>query len=60
MTKEFQSVPRTNALLINISIDRKTLYKMSEFYEKMETELLFGDGITAADLNDDNLGKSAG
>ncbi len=47
---------RTNALLINIATDRKALYKVSEFYEKMDTELLFGDGVTAADLNDDAFG----
>lgn len=49
---------RTNALLINIATDRKALYKVSEFYEKMDTELLFGDGISAADLNDDALGRA--
>jgi transposase len=49
---------RTNALLINIATDRKALYKVSEFYEKMDTELLFGDGVTAADLNDDALGRA--
>jgi len=49
---------RTNALLINIATDRKALYKVSEFYEKMDTELLFGDGIMAADLNDDALGRA--
>lgn len=49
---------RTNALLINIATDRKALYKVAEFYEKMDTELLFGDGVTAADLNDDALGRA--
>jgi len=49
---------RTNALLINIATDRQALYKISEFYEKMDTELLFGDGVTAADLNDDALGRA--
>ena len=49
---------RTNALLINIATDRQALYKVSEFYEKMDTELLFGDGVTAADLNDDSLGRA--
>lgn len=49
---------RVDALLINIATDRKALYKVSEFYEKMDTELLFGDGVMAADLNDDALDRA--
>lgn len=49
---------RVNALLINIATGRKALYKVSEFYEKMDTELLFGEGVTAADFNDDALGRA--
>lgn len=49
---------RVEALLINIATDRKALYKVAESYEKMDTELLFGDGVTAGDLNDDALGRA--
>lgn len=35
-----------DALLINILTDRKALYKVMEFYETMDTELLFGEGVT--------------
>ena len=42
---------RVDALLINILTDRKALYKVMEFYETMDTELLFGEGVTPADLN---------
>lgn len=49
---------RVEALLINIATDRKALYKVAEFYENMDTELLFGEGISASDLNDDALGRA--
>lgn len=49
---------RVDALLINILTDRSALYKVTEFYEDMDTELLFGEGISAADLNDDALGRA--
>jgi len=34
------------------------LYLFPEFYEKIPTERLLGKGITAADLNDDVLGRT--
>lgn len=49
---------RVDALLINILTDRSALYKVAEFYEDMDTELLFGQGVSASDLNDDALGRA--
>lgn len=49
---------RLKALLINIGTDRKALYKVQEFYEKRDTEVLLGEGILASDLNDDALGRA--
>ena len=49
---------RVDALFINILTDRKALYKVMEFYETMDTELLFGEEVTPADLNDDALGRA--
>jgi len=36
------------------------LYLFPEFYEKLPVERLLGEGVTAADLNDDALGRSDG
>ncbi|MCF8568609.1 IS1634 family transposase [Alicyclobacillus tolerans] len=49
---------RVKALLINIGTDRKALYKVQEFYEKRDTEVLLGEGVSASDLNDDALGRA--
>lgn len=49
---------RMKALLINIATDRKALYKVQEFYEKRDTEVLLGQGVQASDLNDDALGRA--
>lgn len=49
---------RLKALLINIGTDRKALYKVQEFYEKRDVEVLLGAGVSAADLNDDALGRA--
>lgn len=49
---------RVKALLINIGTDRKALYKVQEFYEKRDTEVLLGEGVSASDLNDDTLGRA--
>jgi len=49
---------RLKAILINIGTDRKALYKIQEFYEKRDTEVLLGEGVSASDLNDDALGRA--
>lgn len=49
---------RLKALLINIGTDRQALYKVQEFYEKRDTEVLLGEGVCASDLNDDALGRA--
>lgn len=49
---------RLKALLINIGTDRKALYKVQEFYEKRDVEVLLGAGVSATDLNDDALGRA--
>lgn len=49
---------RLKALLINIGTDRKALYKVKEFYEKRDVEVLLGEGVSCADLNDDALGRA--
>lgn len=49
---------RLKALLINIGTDRKALYKVKEFYEKRDVEVLLGEGVSAEDLNDDALGRA--
>ncbi len=43
---------------MNIHAGRKPLYKVQEFYEEQDVELLFGEGITASDFNDDALGRA--
>jgi len=49
---------RLKALLVNIGTDRKALYKVQEFYEKRDVEVLLGEGVVASDLNDDALGRA--
>ncbi|WP_274435607.1 IS1634 family transposase [Alicyclobacillus sp. ALC3] len=49
---------RLKALLINIGTDRKALYKVQEFYEERDVEVLLGEGVSFADLNDDALGRA--
>ncbi len=44
------------ALIINILCMRKPLYRVHEFYEEQDVELLFGSGIESSNFNDDNLG----
>jgi hypothetical protein len=43
---------RAKALLINMLTDRKALYKVQEFYEDHDIEVLLGEGITPEALND--------
>jgi transposase len=49
---------RAKALLINMLTDRKALYKVQEFYEDHDIEVLLGEGITPDALNDDALGRT--
>lgn len=49
---------RLKALLINIGTERKALYKVQEFYERRDIEVLLGGGVVASDLNDDALGRA--
>lgn len=49
---------RIAALIINQLTDRKALYKVEEFYERQDVELLFGTERKASDFNDDALGRA--
>lgn len=49
---------RVAAMIINQLTDRKALYKVEEFYERQDVELLFGSGKEANDFNDDALGRA--
>ncbi len=49
---------RIKALLINILTDRRSLYRIKEFYEQRDLEVLFGPGVSAEDFNDDALGRA--
>lgn len=46
------------ALAICILSDRKSLYRVEEFYEGKDVEALFGAGAAPHDFNDDVLGRS--
>jgi|CZCB01.1.fsa_nt_gi transposase len=41
------------ALIMNTLFGRDALYKVEEFYEKIDTETLFGEGISHENFNDD-------
>ncbi|MCF8568545.1 DUF4277 domain-containing protein [Alicyclobacillus tolerans] len=41
---------RIKALFINMGADRKALYKVKEFYEKRDAEVLLGEGVCAEEL----------
>ena len=46
------------ALIINLLCEeRRPLYKVHDAFEKLDTELLFGEGIRSNHLNDDCLGR---
>ncbi|AXF56787.1 DUF4277 domain-containing protein [Salicibibacter kimchii] len=49
---------RIAALIINQLSDRKPLFKVEEFYENQDVELLFGPGVQASELNDDALARA--
>ena len=46
------------AMVLNILTDRKPLYRVSEFFENMDVEALFGPTVQASDFNDDALGNT--
>ena len=46
------------ALVINILVHRRPLYRVERFYEAMDMPLLFEEDIQAQDLNDDALGRA--
>jgi transposase len=46
------------ALVINVLVARKPLYRVEEFYRDMDLGVLFGEGVTADAFNDDALGRS--
>ena len=49
---------RITALVVNLLCEeRRPLYKVANSFEKRDTELLFGKGITPEHLNDDCLGR---
>jgi transposase len=49
---------RIKALLINIFGRKRPLYRIDEFYENMDTENLFGKGVSLEDLTDYNLAQA--
>lgn len=49
---------RLKALALNILCEGNPLYKVNEFFEKQDVELLFGPDTTAGQFNDDALGRA--
>lgn len=49
---------RVAAMIINQLSHRKALYRVQEFYQEQDVELLFGAGTKASDFNDDALGRA--
>ncbi|QDI90424.1 IS1634 family transposase [Salicibibacter halophilus] len=49
---------RVAAMIINQLSHRKALYRVQEFYQEQDVELLFGPGTKANDFNDDALGRA--
>lgn len=49
---------QVKAMVINILCSRMPLYRVSEFYQEQDIELLLGAEIKAKDLNDDALGRT--
>jgi transposase len=49
----------TQAMVLNaLGFVGRALYLTPEFFANKPVELLIGEGITAADLNDDSLGRA--
>jgi transposase len=46
------------ALIINTLCGRDPLCHVQHFYDTQDTEVLFGEGVTAQDFNDDALGRT--
>ncbi len=46
------------ALVINVLVARKPLYRVEEFYSEMNLNVSFGEKITADAFNDDALGRA--
>ncbi len=46
------------ALVINVLVARKPLYRVEEFYRELDLGVLFGEGVSADAFNDDALGRS--
>lgn len=46
------------ALVINMLVERRPLYRISRFYERMDVPTLFNESVTADDFNDDALGRA--
>ncbi|MCP3775987.1 IS1634 family transposase [Paenibacillus sp. MZ04-78.2] len=49
---------RIKALVINVLSGKDPLCHVKRFYRDQDVELLFGDGVTADDLNDDALARA--
>src|SRR5579875_2256137 len=49
---------RLLALVIAIVENRKALYRIHRFYAERDAELLLGEGVEAADLNDKTLARA--
>jgi hypothetical protein len=56
--RHFRVAPFIAALIVNILTDPQPLYRIAEFYEQQDVELLFSEDITADDLHDDTLGRA--
>jgi hypothetical protein len=39
-------------------MNRSPLYQLPVFFEHMDVENMFGEGITPSDLNDDAMGRA--
>lgn len=46
------------ALIVNILVQRTPLSRVEKFYERLDVEQLFGQGIQASDFNDDLLARA--
>lgn len=49
---------RIMALIINMLVDRKALYHVTDFFREQDCEVLFGKGVRADHFNDDALGRA--
>ncbi|RCS34369.1 IS1634 family transposase [Heyndrickxia coagulans] len=49
---------RIKALVLNILCSGKPLYKVHEFYQNLDSEMLFDTSISPDQLNDDALGRA--